>query len=123
MGYIWIFITIYFFRENQPFYGYLALLFSFMTIVAAIVHTKASGDFDKIQNEINKLFEGEDMPLPTDKKDPEDKGRTMKEVSGDIQKANQEPEKPELPEPKPKTPKELLEDPAESVKQTDVTGD
>lgn len=60
------------------------------------------------------------MPLPTDKKDPEDKGRSMKEVSGDIQKAH---ETPVPPEPKPKTPEELLQDPADSVRRTDVTGD
>jgi hypothetical protein len=63
------------------------------------------------------------MPLPTDKKDPEDKGRTMKDVSNDIQKAHEPAEPLTAPEPKPKTPEELLQDPAEAVRESDVTGD
>lgn len=60
------------------------------------------------------------MPLPTEQKDPEDKGRTMNEVSKDIGEAH---EQPKMPDPKPKTKEELLEDPEEAIKDKSVTGD
>lgn len=60
------------------------------------------------------------MPLPTEKKDPEDKGRTMPEVSKDIQDAH---EQPKLPEPKPKTPEQMKENPDQYVTDPNVTGE
>jgi len=75
------------------------------------------------------------MPLPTAPKDPNDKGRKAKEVSEDIQKANQNDDGQSqsdpangtdpnpAPMPKPKTPEEMNENPAESVGTSDISGD
>lgn len=68
------------------------------------------------------------MAFPTDKKDPEDKGRTIQEVSKDITEPDDgmdkdDPADKKLPEPKPKTPEELLEDPDKVVVDGDTTGE
>lgn len=60
-----------------------------------------------------------------EKGDELDKGRTMKQVSDDIQKANMEEEEetPPPPEPQPKTPEQLNNNPDEYIPEDDVTGD
>lgn len=64
------------------------------------------------------------MGLPTEPKDERDQGRKAKEVSDDIQDANTTADgTPEPPEPKKKTPQELLQDPAKSVDESEVTGE
>ncbi len=73
------------------------------------------------------------MALPTEPKDPTDKGRKFHEVSDDLKEqyalddgqdqddpANAEPE---VPEPKAKTPQEMKEDPEALVPDKDVTSD
>jgi hypothetical protein len=86
------------------------------------------------------------MGFPTDKKDPQDKGRTQKEVGSDIQNANfdkdpEEPKKeeaapgakpatkgvitatPTVPAPGPKTPADMKNDPKAYLPDDQATGD
>lgn len=67
------------------------------------------------------LKRGVQMSKPKFGQDPEDKGRGIREVSEDLQKANLE-EVPTAPEPQPKTPAEMQTDPDAYVPNEEVGG-
>lgn len=72
------------------------------------------------------IWNGRRMAM-ADENAAEDKGRTMKEVSKDLQtagyKESPEPEQPKVPEPKQKTPAEMQTDPEEFLRDENATGD